>query len=146
MADGMIYLWIGATLLFFIFEAISYSLTTIWMALGAVVAFIAASLGCPWYVQLVLFAASTVILFIFTRPFAIKYLKVGASKTNVDLIIGKQTIVTEEIDNLESKGQIKVGGLYWSARSEDGCIIKLGEKVEIVRVAGVCAYVKRIHN
>lgn len=145
MDEKMLYMWLAAIFLFSVLEAVSYGLTTIWMAIGAVFALIAAVLGWPWFAQVVIFIVSTVVLFVFTRPFAMKYLKVGTTKTNVDLMIGQQTIVTEEIDNLECKGQIKVGGLSWSARSEEGCIIKLGEKVEVVRVAGVCAYVKRVN-
>ena len=33
-------------------------------------------------------------------------------------MIGKQAIVTEEIDNVHAKGAVQVNGQYWTAKTE----------------------------
>ena len=136
------YIWLIAIVVFSALEAFSFSLTTIWMAFGSLLALIAERLGAGIPFQIGIFAVGSATLFICTRPIASKYLKIGAQKTNVDLIIDEECIVTKAINNLEGKGEVKVGGQYWSARSADGKKIPVHTKVKIVKVAGVCAYVK----
>ena len=43
----------------------------------------------------------------------------------------------QEIRNLDAKGQVKIQGSVWSARSENGEVIPLEGKVRIVRIEGV---------
>ena len=65
--------------------------------------------------------------------------------TNVYSIIGKTGIVTEEIDPIHSKGQIKVNGEVWSAISDSNTIIPENSKVEILEVKGVKAIVSPLN-
>ena len=63
-------------------------------------------------------------------------------RTNVNSMVGKEARVTKPIDNFEGTGQIVVGGMEWSARSqEDGQKIPAGAKVEIREIRGVKAIV-----
>ena len=58
-------------------------------------------------------------------------------------MIGRQAIVTSEIDNLQGIGQVTVGGQEWSARTEtDGVNLQPGTVVDIVAVSGVKLIVK----
>ena len=90
--------------------------------------------------QIIFFVAATVILLIFTRPLAVKYIR--KTSTNIDGLVGKQAIVTEKIDNLVGTGQVKIDGNVWTARSENGFIIDEREVVEIVKISGVKLIVK----
>ena len=54
-------------------------------------------------------------------------------------------IVTEEIDPIHSKGQIKVNGEVWSAISDSNTIIPENSKVEILEVKGVKAIVSPLN-
>ena len=46
--------------------------------------------------------------------------------------------MTEDIDNLQAKGQVLVKGQYWTARAEeDGTFIKEGAKITIKKISGV---------
>ena len=77
-------------------------------------------------------------------PAARRLLNKSKSATNSDRIIGKEAVVTEEIDNIKGKGQIKVLGSIWSAISEDQSVIPEGSMVEVCEIRGVRAVVKLI--
>ena len=62
---------------------------------------------------------------------------------SIGVEIGRQAIVTSEIDNLQGIGQVTVGGQEWSARTEkDGLNLQPGTVVDIVAVSGVKLIVK----
>ena len=98
------------------------------------------AIGGSIQLQIIFFVAATVILLIFTRPLAVKYIR--KTSTNIDGLVGKQAIVTEKIDNLVGTGQVKIDGNVWTARSENGFIIDEREVVEIVKISGVKLIVK----
>jgi membrane protein implicated in regulation of membrane protease activity len=72
-----------------------------------------------------------------TRPLCRKFLVTKQEKTNVDAHVGKTCIVTEEIRNIDEVGEVKLGGLCWSARSADGRVIAVGEQVTVKEIQGV---------
>ena len=119
-------------------EILTLGLTTIWFAGGAVAAFFAALLGGGLVVQIVAFAAVSLILLVFTRPIAAKYLNRKTVKTNVESMEGRHGEVIEEINNLQATGKVKVDGMPWTARSErEGQIIPAGTVVTVVEISGV---------
>ena len=78
------------------------------------------------------------ILLIFTRPFAVKYINQNRVKTNADSLIGETAVVTEAIDNLAGAGQVRVNGQIWTARSsEEDREIPEGTRVRILEISGV---------
>ena len=127
-------------------EAVTLGLTTIWFALGALIALLASMLGASVFMQGFLFLVVSGVSLYFTRPFAQKILKVGHSKTNVEGLIGQQAKVTERINFVEGKGQVMVSGQIWSAKSADGSSIESDERVEILGVQGVKLVVKKINE
>ena len=72
-----------------------------------------------------------------TRPLCRKFLVSKQEKTNVDAVVGKVCLVTEEIRNIDEVGEVKLGGLCWSARAADGRVIAVGEQVTVKEVQGV---------
>ena len=64
--------------------------------------------------------------------------------TNVNSLIGKKAIVIQDIDNLKSTGQVKIGGEIWSAQSESNDIISKDTEVEIVKIDGVKLIVRLV--
>ena len=69
-------------------EILTMGLTTIWFAGGALAAFLISLIGCPVWLQAVVFIAVSLILLLVTRPFEIRYLNQKTEKTNVDSLIG----------------------------------------------------------
>lgn len=140
ITDPMI--WVIAAVVFSILEAITLGLTSLWFALAAVVALIAALLGAPMFVQIILFAVASVLFLMITKPLAKDLLKIGGERTNADSLIGEKALVTTEIMPF-SMGQVKVKGQYWSALAEDGEPIGLNETVLVQSIEGVKLIVKK---
>jgi len=59
----------------------------------------------------------------------------------VDSLIGMHALVTKKISEFE-RGEVKLNGQFWTARSEDGSVINEGIKCEVVRIEGVQAIVR----
>lgn len=118
-------------------------LTSIWFAGGALAAILATVLHAPVFVQVILFFLVSIVLLIFTRPVAVRYFNRDRVKTNVESMVGRQAVVTGEINNLQGIGQVMVSGQEWSARSVDDSVrIPVGAVVNVVSINGVKLMVK----
>ena len=119
MSLSMIQIWLIAIALLLLVEFATSALTTIWFAGGALIALICAFFGGPVWLQVILFIAGSIVLLFLTRPLAVKLMNKGAVRTNADSLIGKEAVVTERIDNLQSTGTVQINGQVWTARSVD---------------------------
>lgn len=123
-------------------EAITVGLTSIWFAAGALCALITSLITQNILIQLVVFLAVSLVTLLLVRPLAQKYFTPHRVATNADRLIGSDALVLEEINNLDAKGQVRVAGTVWSARSqEDDLIIPRGTRVRILRIEGVKLFV-----
>ena len=127
-----------------VIEALTVDLVAIWFAVGAFITILPASFGVPFPVQLLVFIAVSLVILVFTRPIAKKFLKVKKTSTNADQIIGMVGIVIHPIDNIAGTGRVMVNDLDWSARSDDGVPIAANEKVLIKAIEGVKVIVEKI--
>lgn len=130
-------IWLVVLAILLVIEFLTLGLTTVWFAGGALVAFLVSLAGGPLWLQLLLFIAVSVVLLLFTRPLAVKYLNKDVQKTNVDSIPGQKGIVTATIDNLKAEGQVTIQGMEWTARAKNGNTIEKGKVVRITAVEGV---------
>ena len=141
--DAIVWLILMAALL--VIELCTLGLTTIWFAAGALAAFIAATLGGPLWLSITLFVVVSLVLLIFTRPVATKYLNSKTTKTNAESIVGQTAKVTIAIDNLEPSGQVVIGGMEWTARStQDSIKIPEGTFVTVEGISGVKLIVREM--
>ena len=129
--------WLLGLAILLVIECLTLGLTTVWFAGGALVAFLVSLAGGPLWLQLLLFIAVSVVLLLFTRPLAVKYLNKDVQKTNVDSIPGQKGIVTATIDNLKAEGQVTIQGMEWTARAKNGNTIEKGKVVRVTAVEGV---------
>ncbi|MBR7142012.1 MAG: NfeD family protein [Clostridia bacterium] len=132
------YIWLAIMLFCLVTEAITPQLTTIWFAAGALIALLV-SLVAPTllWLHIVLFLSVSVVLLLFTRPLAHKFLNAKKVPTNADRVLGQEALVTEEINNLLETGLVSVKGACWSARSADGLPIAKNEIVIVRAIEGV---------
>jgi len=135
------WIWLGITIVLAIIEAFTLGLTTIWFALAALVLVFLSFLPIPIVYQVMIFLVISAVLLVFTRPFAIKKFKTGKVKTNVDSLVGKAALVVKQITEFD-RGEVKLSGQIWSAKSEDGSMLTEGTKCEVVRIEGVQAIVR----
>ncbi|MCX7773712.1 MAG: NfeD family protein [Clostridia bacterium] len=131
-----VYSWLGLMLILIAIEASTISLTTIWLAAGSLVAFFLALFNVPLWIQILAFLVVSSVLLIFTRPVAVKYLKVGTHKTNLDALIGLKGLVIMDISE-HTTGQVKLKGQIWSAMSKDGSSISNGSTDVVEAIEGV---------
>lgn len=66
--------WLIILAVLLVIEIATMGLTTIWFAGGALAALLVSVAGGPFWLQMVLFLAVSILLLIFTRPWAVKYL------------------------------------------------------------------------
>ena len=85
----------------------------------------------------------SLVLLIFTRPLAVRYMNKGVPKTNVNSLIGEKAVVIQKINNLEQTGQVRINDIEWMARtSSDEVTIPEQTVVTIEAVQGVKLIVK----
>jgi membrane protein implicated in regulation of membrane protease activity len=133
--------WLILMVVFLLVETSTVSLVSIWFAVGSLGALLAASLHAPLWVQITIFLALSATLLACLRPFVKKFIQPKIVATNADSVIGTAGFVTEDIDNLSARGQVKLGGMFWSARSTSGDPICKDTKVTVDRIEGVKVFV-----
>ena len=134
LQNALPWFWLAIMVILIVIEALTFSLTTIWGAIACIPLIFIARTQLEFKWQILIFAFLSLILLVFTRPFAVKKLKI--SKTNVNGLIGQDVIVTKKIGTLE-KGEVKSSaGVIWSAKSRDGSEIKSGTVCSIVALSG----------
>ena len=135
--------WTCAIILFLVVEAIVPGLVSIWFAFGSIPALISALFSGPIWLQVALFLVTSVVALILTRPLAKKYVNSRVQATNADMMIGKDCVVKETVDNLQGTGAVSVGGKVWTARTEqDGIVLPEGSVAVVLRIDGVKLIVK----
>ena len=135
-------IWLIASGIFFICEIITVGFLVFWLGVGALVAMLVSFFTSNIIVQMSVFVLSSGLLIFATRPLVNKISKKDVVPTNVYSLIGKKAVVTEDIDWVTGKGQIKFEGEIWSAKSKEQINIPAGSEVEIVSIEGVKAFVK----
>ncbi len=138
--------WLALLVVLLVIEIATLGLTTIWFAAGALGAFVVSLFQVGLPVQILVFAVVSVILLLFTRPFAVRFVNRNREKTNADRLIGMTAVVTETINNLAAQGQAQVAGQIWTARADDGEIIPTGSSVRVLRIDGVKLIVEALEE
>ena len=134
-------LWLVGFAGFLLLEASTVTVVSVWFAVGSLAAMVAAMLSAPLWLQVVLFLVVSAGCLLLLRPVTRKYLKPNLCATNTDAVLGTVGVVTEDIDNIRACGQVKMGAMFWSARSSTGEPIPAGTQVTADRVEGVKLFV-----
>jgi len=137
------WIWVALVIIFALIEIFTLGLTTVWFAIAALLMVFLSFIPMPLTGQILIFLAISTALLIFTRPLAVKKFKIGREKTNVDSLIGKHALVLKTIGEFE-RGEAKINGQIWTARSEDNTEITEGSKCEILRIEGVQLVVRKL--
>ncbi|NCB62185.1 MAG: NfeD family protein [Clostridia bacterium] len=136
--------WLVALVIFGIVEGLTVGLTSVWFALGSLAALIAALLGAPTPIQVVVFLVVSFLTLLLLRPLTKSYFNKGLVATNADRVIGAEAVVTEAIDNLNAQGRVTIVGMPWTARSVSGDPIGAGATVCVERIEGVKVFVSPV--
>ena len=134
----MEFIWIAVMVAAIALEVMTTGLVAIWFLPASVLSLILAICHVPWPVQITVFVVVSLACVFFARPFFAKRTRKVA--TNVDSLIGEKVVVTEAIDNLAGRGQVKIArnNQGWSARSiSDDVSYEEGEVLRVVAIEGV---------
>lgn len=136
-------IWLIVAGSMFILEILTVGFLFFWSAIAALIT-LALSFVIPNpTIQFVIFVISSILLILCTKPF-VKKISPKDKPTNVYSVLGKKAIVSQTIENVKGLGQIKIDGDIWSAKNEIDEEIPEGTEVEILKIDGVKAVVKKI--
>lgn len=134
--------WIGAALAFGIIEMNSLDLIFLMLALGALVAGLAAGAGIPLVWQVLIFGVSAGLFVFALRPVALRYWRMEGRGTAVGVEghVGQSATVIEEVT--DRTGLIKLRGENWTARADlAGARYQPDTIVTVQRIDGATAVV-----
>ena len=141
-----IWIWLSLMVIFVVIESCTMALTTVWAALASLpLIFVALSpLSFQW--QVLIFAVITLLLVLVTRPIAVKKLKIGKYKTNIDSFEGVEFVVIDKIEKFK-KGKVKASnGVIWNAKSSTDEEIKKDTVCRVVSVEGNTLIVEKMED
>lgn len=130
-----IWIWLAIIVVCMVVEALTLEMVSVWFILGSLVALILAGCGVPvMYQVLTAIILSLICMFSFRR-LALKLLKKDNQKLNMERTFGERTKLLTPIteDNL---GTIKINGIVYNAKTEDGTCINAGVEVELIKLEG----------
>ena len=142
--DNLTIVWLVLMVIFLIAEAATVTITSLWFAVGALVALLAGVFGAKFWLQVVLFIIVSAATLLALRPMIKKYFTPNLTRTNVDALIGIQGYVTTDINNVAATGTVRLNGMEWTARSTDGSPIPAGTLIKVDRIEGVKAIVSPV--
>ena len=140
--NNLPWFWLSMVIIFTVIEVFTAGLTTIWFAIGSVPMIFLSYLPIPFLYQVLLMLVISIVLLIFTRPFAVKKLNANKEKTNVEALIGKSALVTKKITKFE-KGEVKIDGKIWTAKSVSDEDLEEGTECLLLNIEGVTAIVSK---
>lgn len=136
--------WFVLMVVFLMIEASTVCMVSLWFAAGALVAMVVSLFGTEIWLQVVVFFVVSGVLLALLRPITKKYFTPKLTKTNTDAVIGQIGLVIAAIDNLNSCGRVKLGGMEWTARSNAPEVIPEGTYVTVTRIEGVKVFVSPV--
>ena len=137
-------MWIGIIVFAIVAKIYTFALVSVWFIPSALAAFILSLTGFQvWFQVLVFFILTLILLFLSATVFR-KYIKTKTAlvsdiekNKNANLIIGRNAIITQEINNYKNTGIIRIDGAEYRAKSDDDDIIyETGLVVIILRTDG----------
>lgn len=134
--------WIGAALALGIIEMTTLDLLFLMLALGALVAAVAAGAGLALIWQVLIFAVAAGLFVVALRPVALRRLRVEGrgGPMGIEGHIGQTATVLAEVT--DRSGLVKLRGEDWTARAElAGQHFAPGDLVTVVRIDGATAVV-----
>ncbi len=137
IVNNMPWFWLAIAILMTVVEGLTLGLTTVWLAIAGLVCMILAFFIPSVTLQIIVFLVLSIVMLVFTRPFAVKKLKLGRERTNADRLVGMKGIVLKQVKR-DEPGQVKVGGQIWTARPDSADrIFEQDQEVRILKIEGV---------
>ena len=134
--------WAMATAVFAILEIIIPGLVTIWFSVAAAITMVFAFFIKNSAIELLIFAAASCILLIFTRPLLAEYLKKFNKENFHSGNLGSKVEITRVVNAERREYLVKFKGTVYMAECKD--ILKLGEIAKIQKFDGNRAILEKL--
>lgn len=134
--------WLAVIAIVLVIEMLSGEFTFLMIAIGGAVGLVAALLGAPIWLQIIIAAVAAVALLLFLRPPLLKRLRKPQDpmRFNVDALLGMPGTVQQPVTPIA--GVVKLAnGQTWSARTATAVQIPAGAVVYVHSVKGALVYV-----
>jgi membrane protein implicated in regulation of membrane protease activity len=133
--------WFSAAALLGIAEMMSLDLVLLMLALGAAGGGLAALLGAPFWLSLLMAVVISVGTLALVRPPMVARLHRGPELVSGHAaLVGATAVVVDEVTDVS--GRVKLSGELWTARAYDpNEIIEPGRKVRVFEIDGATAVV-----
>ncbi|TYB92466.1 MAG: NfeD family protein [Kosmotoga sp.] len=141
--------WMIFAVVLLVIEIVTPTFFFLWFSIGSFIAGLLAifNLSLGWQVSI--FAITSALLVIFTRPIAKKLSGEQPRKIYVDELKGSRARVIVEINVDKGTGLISSSGEVWRAKpidEEKYSVIKEGKYVKIEHIKGTVVYVTPVDN
>ena len=128
--------WLALAILAAVLEISIPHFGAVFVSAAAVAAAGAAGLSAGVPLQLLTFAVVIVVSFVVLRPwFVARAGRGGGIPSRTDQLIGKDGVVTHEINPTTGGGRVNVGGEDWAARSD--AAVTIGTRVRVTGADGI---------
>ena len=138
--DSWAVIWVTVALVAAVIEISIPHFGIIFVAVGAVAAAAAAYLSLGLVPQLALFIVVVGVSFLVIRPRILKGMGAAGVPGRTEALIGREGIVTQDIDSTVGAGRINVEGQDWAARAVSP--LAAGTRIKVVRADGIVLEVK----
>jgi membrane protein implicated in regulation of membrane protease activity len=138
--DSWAAIWVTVAIVAAVVEVSIPHFGIIFVSVGAVAAALAAyvSLGLP--VQILIFIIVVAISFLVLRPRILKNMEAAGVPGRTEALIGREGIVTHDIETSVGAGRVNVQGQDWAARSSTP--IAAGTRIKVTGADGIVLEVK----
>ena len=142
MFESWVSIWITVAVVAAIVEVSVPHFGVIFVSAGAVAAAFAAFLGLGLPAQMILFIIVVGVSFLVLRPKIIANMGAAGVPGRTELLIGREGIVTHDIETTVGAGRVNVEGQDWAARA--GAPIAAGSRIKVVGADGIVLEVRPI--
>jgi membrane protein implicated in regulation of membrane protease activity len=132
--------WLALAIVAAIIEVSIPHFGVMFVSIGAVAAAIAAIFGVGLAAQLIVFAAALVLSLLLLRERLLKQMGGRGVPSRTDSLIGREGIVTHDVDAVVGAGRVNVGGEDWAARAATP--LPAGTRIRVVAADGIVLEVR----
>jgi membrane protein implicated in regulation of membrane protease activity len=133
--DSDVLAWIALAIVAAIVEVSIPQFGVIFVSLGAVAAAAIAFLGAGLPAQMIVFAIALALSLSLLRPRLIARLNSPGVPSRTQALVGREGIVTHDVDATVGAGRVNVGGEDWAARSVSP--LPAGTRVRVIGADGI---------
>jgi membrane protein implicated in regulation of membrane protease activity len=128
-------IWVALAVLAAIIEVSIPHFGVVFVSVGAVAAAVVSALGFELPAQIIVFIVALGVSLVLLRPRLVRQLGARGVPSRTDTLIGKQGVVTHEIDASLGGGRVTVGGEDWAARA--ATTLPVATKIRVVKADGI---------